>query len=340
VTTEDAEHKPQPEALLKIISGFWISRLVYAIAKLGLADLMQDGPKSVEELAEATQTHAPSLFRVLRALASVGVVNNEGNTFSLTPVSELLVTDAKGSFRWFAVSELGEEHFPAWGNLMHSLKTGEIAFNNLYGMSAWEFFRKNPAQAAIFNDSMSGVTAAANEAILAVLDFSVFNKIVDVGGGHGGLITSILKANPKLKGTLFDAPHVISGAREKVAAEGLTDRCEVISGDFFEAVPPGGDAYVLKWIIHDWHNELAIKILKNCRAQLPLNGKLILIDSVVPENDEPDFSKFIDINMMVMTGGKERTETEFRELLEASGLKFLRVIPTGVPTSIIEAEPA
>ena len=328
-----------PEALLQIISGFWISRAVCIVAKLGLADLMKSGPKSAEQLAAATNTHAPSLFRILRALASVGFLNYNGTEFSLTPVSELVATDTKGSLRWFTISELGQEHFPAWGNLMHSVKTGEIAFDNFFGMDIWTYFQKNPEDAALFNDSMTGVTAALNEAISSVYDYSVFKKIVDVGGGHGGLITSILKANPHLKGLLFDSPQVISGAREKIAASGLGDRCEVVEGDFFKSVPAGGDAYILKWIIHDWNDELSMKILKNCRNQLGLNGKLLLIDCVVPETNEPHFSKFIDLNMLVMTGGKERTEKEFRDLLESSGLRLLRVIPTGMPHSIVEAEP-
>ena len=327
------------EALLQIISGFWISRAVFIVAKLGLADLMKSGPKSAEHLAAATNTHAPSMFRILRALASVGFLNYNGTEFSLTPVSELVSTDAKGSLRWFTISELGQEHFPAWGNLMHSVKTGEIAFDNFFGMDIWTYFQKNPEDAALFNDSMTGVTAALNEAITSVYDYSVFKKIVDVGGGHGGLITSILKANPNLKGLLFDSPQVIAGAREKIATSGIADRCEVVEGDFFKAVPAGGDAYILKWIIHDWNDELSIKILKNCRNQLGLNGKLLLIDCVVPDTNEPHFSKFIDLNMLVMTGGKERTEKEFRDLFEPSGFRLLRVIPTGMPHSIVEAEP-
>ncbi len=327
--------------MLQIISGFWISRAVYVIAKLGIPDLLKSGPKTAEELASATKMHAPSLYRILRALASVGVVSSrEGKRFELTPVSETLVTDAPGSLRWFAVSELGQEHYPAWGNLMHSVKTGEIAFDNFFGVDIWKYFQQHPEDAAVFNDSMSSVTAAANEAITSLYDFSGFNKLVDVGGGHGGLITSVLKSNPQLKGILFDAPQVIEGARARIEAAGLGDRCETIAGDFFKSVPEGGDAYIMKWIIHDWDDERAITILKNCRKQIPSNGRIILVDSVVPETDEPHFSKFIDLNMLVMTGGKERTATEFEELFAAAGFKLLRVIPTDLPTSIIEGAPA
>jgi len=337
---QQVNEQPANLQMLQIISGFWISRGVYVIAKLGIPDLLKSGPKTAEELAEATKMHAPSLFRILRALASVGVLSSaNGGRFAQTPVSETLVTDAPGSLRWFAVSELGQEHYPAWGNLMHSVKTGEIAFDNFFGVDIWKYFQQNPEDAAVFNDSMSSVTAATNEAILSLYDFSNFGTVVDVGGGHGGLITSILKSNPKVKGVLFDAPQVIEGARPKLEAAGLAERCETVAGDFFKSVPAGGDAYVMKWIIHDWDDEKSITILRNCRSRMRANGRLILVDCVVPESDEPHFSKFIDLNMLVMTGGKERTAKEFEQLLGAAGFKLLRIIPTELPTSIVEAEP-
>jgi ubiquinone/menaquinone biosynthesis C-methylase UbiE len=257
----------------------------------------------------------------------------------LTPLSETLVTGVPGSLRWFIISELGQEHYPAWGNLMHSVKTGEIAFDNQFGTDIWGYFKNNPEDAALFNDSMSGMTAVANEQIITHYDFSGFNRVVDIGGGHGGLITSILKTNPQMKGVLFDAPQVIEGARPKLEAAGVADRCETVAGDFFKAVPEGGDAYVMKWIIHDWDDERALTILKHCRNQMKPDGRLIVVDAVVPEGNEPDFSKFFDLNMMVMTGGKERTAAEFEQLLAEAGFKLLRVIPTEVPTSIVEGQP-
>ena len=326
--------------MLQIISGFWISRAVYVIGKLGIPDLLAAGPKTAEELASATKTHAPSLFRILRALVSVGVLNYaEGGRFAQTPLSETLVTDAPGSLRWFAVSELGQEHYPAWGNLMHSVKTGEIAFDNFFGVDIWKYFQQNPEDAVVFNNSMSSVTAVTNEAITSLYDFSQFGTIVDVGGGHGGLITSILKKNPKVKGILFDAAEVIAGARPKIEAAGLADRVETASGNFFKSVPAGGDAYIMKWIIHDWDDKKSDTILRNCRNQMQANSKLILVDCVVPETNEPHFSKFIDLNMLVMTGGKERTEEEFAQLLATADFRLLRVIPTDQPFSIVEAEP-
>lgn len=339
-TVTNTNEVPAALQMLQFVTGFWMSRAVFVLAKLGIPDQLQSGPKSVEELAQATDTHAPSLYRLLRALASNGVVKTENDgRFALTPLSELLVTGAPGSVRSFIISELGQEHYPAWGNLMHSVKTGEIAFDNHFGVDIWGYFAQNPEDAAVFNDSMSNMTAAVNEAIMSRYDFSPFNNIVDVGGGHGGLITSILRQNPQANGVLFDAGVVIEGARPRLEAAGVADRCEAVSGDFFKAVPAGGDAYVMKWIIHDWEDEKAIAILKNCRSQMQPNGRLIIVDCVVPENDEPDFSKTFDLNMMVMTGGKERTAAEFEHLLATAGFKLLRVIPTELPTSIVEAQP-
>jgi len=327
-------------AMLQIIGGFWISRAVHVIAKLGIPDLLRTGPKTAAELASATETHAASLFRVLRALVSVGVLSGESdNRFGLTPLSETLITDVPGSLRWFTVSELGQEHYPAWGNLIHSVRTGEIAFDNFYGTDFWTYFQNNPEDATVFNNSVSGMTAAVNESLRSLFDFSKFNTVVDVGGGHGALITEILKSNPKTKGILFDAPEVIDGARGHLETAGLLERCDAVSGNFFTSVPAGGDAYVMKWILHDWDDERALLILKNCRAQMRPDARLIIVDCVVPETNEPDFSKFIDLNMLVMTGGKERTAREFQDLLAAAGFKLLQVIPTNQPTSIIEAMP-
>ena len=339
MTAPKQQEQPQV-AMFQIISGFWISRGVFVIAKLGIPDILKTGPKTAAELASATDTHAESLFRVLRAMVSVGVLATDSeNRFSNTPVSETLITDAPGSLRWFTISELGQEHYPAWGNLMHSVKTGEIAFDNFFGNDIWAYFRNNPEDATVFNNSMSGITAALNESLRSVYDFSKFKTVVDVGGGHGGLIKEILKSNPNAKGILFDAAEVINGSRERLAEAGLSDRCEAVAGDFFKAVPEGGDAYVMKWIIHDWDDERAIKILKNCRAQMGPDARLIIVDCVVPETNEPHFSKFIDLNMLVMTGGKERTAKEFATLLEASGFRLLQVVGTDQPTSIIEGQP-
>jgi len=341
MTTQPAmDQSSAQDQMLRIISGFWIARAVYVTAKLSIPDLLEHGPKSAAELAAETKTHAQSLYRVLRALASVGVLAEAGGKFALTPLSETLQTNRPGSLRAFALTELGEEHYPAWGELLHSVKTGEIAFDHHFGMDIWAFFSQNSENAKIFNDAMSGVTAAANEAIVSSYDFSGIKKLVDVGGGHGQLLASILEIYPSVSGVVFDAPHVVVGANERIRAAQLSDRCETVGGDFFAAVPGGADGYILKWIIHDWDEEKAIRILTNCRRAIAENGRLLLVEAVIPQNDEPHFGKFIDLNMLVMTGGRERTEAEFKQLFQAAGFALTRVVETPSPFSVIEGRPA
>jgi cyclopropane fatty-acyl-phospholipid synthase-like methyltransferase len=234
------------------------------------------------------------------------------------------------------MTELGEEHYPAWGELMHSVRTGGIAFDKAFGEPVWEFFAKHEENARIFNDAMSGLTAQCEEALHAAYSFAGIKSIMDVGGGHGRLIASILKRNPAMRGILFDSPQVVEGARVTLAEAGLNDRCEVVGGDFFKSVPEGADAIVMKWIIHDWNDEQSIAIMKNCHRALPDGGKLILVEAVVPAGDEMHFAKFMDLNMLVMTGGRERSEEEFRRLYEAAGFRLTRIVPTESPFSVIE----
>lgn len=337
----DSQTEVPPQiAMLQMISGFWISRAIYIIAKLGIADHLAGGPKTAEEIAAATGTHSGAIYRIFRALSSVGVLTEEADQrFGLTPLSETLRTDAPGSLRAFATVELGEEHYPAWGELLYSVKTGEIAFDRHFGMPIWEFFAKNPENARTFDDAMTNVSLAIKDAILASYDATTIRKLADIAGGHGSLLAAILKSNPEMKGVLFDLPGVTEGARKRIEAEGLSDRCEVIAGSFFESVPEGADAYIMKWIIHDWDDERSIAIFKNIRRAIAEGGKLLLVEAVVPPGSEPHFSKFIDLNMLVMTGGRERTEEEYRRLLEAGGFKLTKVIPTDSPMSIIEAAP-
>ncbi|HXI61994.1 MAG TPA: methyltransferase [Pyrinomonadaceae bacterium] len=328
---------PPPIAMLRLISGFWISRGIYIAAKLGLADLIRDGARTADDLAVATGTHAPSLFRVLRALASVGIfTHDEQNRFGDTPLLQTLRSGVPGSLRAFAMTELGEEHYPAWGELLHSVKTGGIAFDHAFGTDVWKYFAQHPDNAKIFNDAMSGMTAQANEALHAAYDFAGIKTLVDIGGGHGGLITSILRRNPEMRGILFDSPPVIEGARPLIESSEVAGRCEPVAGNFFESVPEGADAHIMKWIIHDWDDDQSVTILRNSRRALAEGGKLILVEAVVPAGNEPHFSKFIDLNMLVMTGGRERTEAEFRDLYERAGFRLTRVVPTESPFSVIE----
>lgn len=337
----DADATTTTVAMLRMISGFWLSRALYAAAKLGLADLLKDGSRTVGDLAQLSGTHAPSLLRMLRALASVGVFSEmPDGRFSSTPLSSTLETNAPSSLRGFVISELGEDHYPAWAEFLPSIRTGGIAFDRLFGMSVWQYRAQHPEDARIFDEAMASFTAAGNEAILSGYDFSPFSKIVDVGGGDGSLISGILKANSAVKGVVFDLSHAIMHAQQRLAADGLTNRCQTVAGDFFQSVPAGGDAYVLKWIIHDWDDEKAVTILRNCRREMSEHAKLLLIEAVIPPGNAPSFHKFMDLNMLVMTGGRERTEAEYRALLAAADLNLTGIIATRSEMSVVEAAPA
>ena len=325
------------QGMLQMIMGFWVSRAVQVAAKLGLADLVAKEPKTVAELAAATGTHAPSLYRLMRALASVGVfAEQEDGRFASTPMAAMLETDAPVSLRAFVTSELGEVHYKSWEELLHSVKTGEIAFDKVFGEPIWKYFATHPENARLFNQSMTDLTSMVEPAVVGAYDFKPFKRIVDVGGGHGSLISAILKNNPHLEGILYDAPQVMEGAQERMAARGLTDRCQLMAGDFFSSVPDGGDLYLMKHIIHDWDDEKCIEILKNCRRVMNEQGRVLVVDQVVPSGNAPSLGKFTDLLMLVMVGGKERTEEEFRKLFDAAGLKLTRIIQTPSPMSIIE----
>lgn len=322
--------------MLQMIQGFWVSRAIYAAAKLGIPDLLKDGPKSPEELAKATGTHAPSLYRVLRALHSVGVfAADDRGRFALTPLGDTLRTGVPGSLRFFAIEELGENHYPAWEKVLHSVKTGAIAFNHVYGASKWQYMTKHPDEATIFDEAMASFSSVVAAAIVAAYDFSSSATLVDIGGGDGLLLSTILQANPQLRGVLADLPHVTEGALRRFQVEELTERCQIAPGDFFDSVP-AADTYVLKWIIHDWDDERSVAILKNCRRAMTKGGKVLLVEAVIGPGTTTAFSKFMDLNMLVMTGGRERTEAEYRALFDAAGLRLARVIPTHTEMSILE----
>lgn len=327
---------PPPIAVLQMIGSYWITRMLYEVTNLGIADLIDEQPRPASALADATGMHPRALYRVLRALAGVGIfAEDEAGNFHLTPVGATLRRNAPDSMRAMVLSELGGEHFDAWTNLAQSIQTSEIAFDHKYGEDVWAYYAKTPERAAIFNESMTNVSENTNAAVVAAYDFSSIKKLVDVAGGHGSLLAGILNANPHLHGVLFDQPHVVNGADAKLAS--LANRCEIVGGNMFEAVPSGADAYIMKWIIHDWNDERSLTILKNIHRAMSENGKLLLIEMVVPPGNDMHFAKLLDVNMLVMTGGCERTETEYAELFAQAGFKLTRIVPTEGPASVIEA---
>jgi hypothetical protein len=341
MSKENGMTMPQlpPEAILpQMILGGLMQKSIWVAAKLGVADLLAEKPRTAEEIAEATDTHAPSLYRVLRLLATAGVfAENSERKFELTPIAELLRSDTPNSMRDYAIM-MGEDWiWQAYGELMYSVKTGEIAHNKVQGMSSFEFFAKNEEVGNIFNRAMTNLSLLSAPAIAEGYDFSGIGKLVDIAGGHGLLLATILKANPHLQGVLFDLPFVIEGSGELLDSEGVAGRIEKVSGDFFESVPAGADAYMMKHIIHDWNDEQSIKILQNINRAMNDDGKVLIVEMVVPKGNEPSPAKGLDIVMLTIEGGKERTEKEYRELLDAASLRLTRIIPTRSPYSIVEA---
>ena len=331
---------PPPVALLQMMTGYWISKAIYLAAKLGIADLLADGLVSSDELAAATQTHAPSLYRVLRALASVEIFSEVApGRFAFTPMAELLRSGTPNSMRALAIM-YAEEQYRAWGDVLHSVRTGQPAFDHAFGMSYFEYFAKHPEASRVFNEAMVGWTNQVVDAVVAAYDFSAFGTIVDVGGGHGALLAAILRSNPAARGILFDLPHVVEGAEPFLAAAGVADRCTRVGGDFFAEIPAGADAYVLAQILHDWDDERSLAILRQVRRAVPDHGKLLVVELVLPEGNEPAFGKWMDLHMMVLLSGRERTAAEYATLFRATGFDLARTLPTPTGQSIVEALPA
>ena len=338
---DNRKAQPQPVSpsmqMMQILwPGALAAQAVHVGAKFSLADLVGSGPKNIEQLANATHTHPSSLGRVLRALTSLGIfVEDREGHYRQTALSDTLRSDHPESIRPFAMM-LGS-HF-VWtpsGALEETVRTGQPSFERIYGAPFFEYLAGHSDDAAVFNDAMSS-SPRHLAAILEAYDFSKFERLVDVGGGHGLLLAAILSANPHLRGVLYDLPAVVAGA-STLQREAITQRCEIIGGDFFEGVPAGADAYVLKGIIHDWNDQAALKILKNCRQAIPPNGTLLLVETVLSQTSDPA-SALMDMLMMVLTSGRERTESEFRSLLREAGFSMMHVI-WGGGISMIETRP-
>jgi hypothetical protein len=334
-----APAEPVNYAIFKMACGYWISQSLYVVTKLGIPDLVAGGPKTAEELSAATGTDGPSLYRVLRALATQGVfLEDENRRFRQTPISECLV-DRPGSQRAMVVM-MGEEHYRAYGELMYSVRTGKPCFEHVYGTPVFDYLAKHPEAAATFDAAMTGIHGRETAAMIDAYDFSQFGTVIDIGGGNGTVLRTVLEKHPTLRGVLYDLPHVIERARPGMAASPAGPRAELVSGSFFESVPEGGDAYMMRHIIHDWNDEQCRTILGLCRRAMKPQARLLVIDAVIKPGNEPQFSKFLDITMLALPGGKERTEAEFRELFRSAGFELSRIVPTKSEVSIIEGKPA
>jgi O-methyltransferase len=331
---------PAPEAaehVFRLITGHIVASAVNIAAQLGIADKLAHGPRSSADLARECQVDEAALYRLLRALASVDVFTEVSpRTFDLTPAGAAL---QDGPVRAMALWIAGAFNFRVYADAMHSVKTGESAVPTTTGKGLFEFFAGEPALSKIFNDAMTGFSHTVIPAVVDAYDFSGITTLVDIAGGHGAVLTSILQKYPSMNGVLFDLGHVIEGAKARIAAQGLSDRVTTASGDFFTAVPAGGDAYIMKHIIHDWDDQKATLILKNIRAVLPRDGRVILLEAVIPPGNEPGFGKILDLEMLVIPGGKERTEEEFRALFAAADFELTRIAATRSPLSVVEARP-
>lgn len=323
----------------RLIEGYQISQAIHASVMLGIADLLAAGSRTNDELAAATGTHAPTLYRLLRALASVEVLRElDDRRFELTTLGECLRTDVPHSLASWAAFVGRPYYWQAWTGLLHSVHTGENAFRHINGMDVWTYRSNYPEENAIFNRAMIALSRRSFADLLATYDFGRFHTLVDVGGGNGALLAAILGAHPMLQAILFDQPHVVAAAPALLAEAGVAERCQVVAGDFFVAVPRGADAYVLRVIIHDWEDEEAIRILRTVRAAIRTDGLLLLIEHVIGPPNEGREAKFSDLNMLVSPGGRERTQEEFATLLAAADFNLVRVVDAGA-YAVIEATP-
>jgi hypothetical protein len=327
------------EILLQIATGHFVASALYGVLSTGIPDLLKSGSKSVAELAVLAGVHEGALYRVMRALSAAGVfAENPVRTFSLSPLSELLCKDAQNSVRQMALWLTLPFHFEVYGELCHSLRTGETVSEKLYGLPCFDYLAQNKEINDIFNDAMTEFSANVVPAVLEACDFSSLsgNTLVDIAGGHGKVLTEILKKHPGVRGILFDLDHVVKGAVPRIESEGLSSRCSVAHGDFFKAVP-SGNAYIMKHIIHDWDDAHALTILKNIHAAGAPGASLFLIEAVMAPGNEPHFAKVVDLEMMLLPGGCERTEQEYRDLLAQAGFKLTKIVKTKSPLDLIEA---
>jgi len=331
-----------PRALLEqLIGGYRLTQMLYVVAELGVADqLARHGLLSAADLAAACGADTDALHRILRGLASVGIfASDAAGRFGLTPAAELLCEDHPESLRPLVIDYGQPWWWQAWGHLLKTARSGETAFPAVHGQDFFDYLRQHPAELARFNAHMTAMTKPVARAVAATLELGAAGRIVDVAGSHGILLAAVLAANPAVQGILFDLPEVIAGAREQLTALPGAERIECMAGSFFEAIPAGADLYLLKDIIHDWDDAMAVKILSCCRTAMGPAARLVLIERVIEPGDEPAAGKLLDISMLVLTGGRERTAGQYAKLLAAAGLKLTGISATGSSHSLIEAVP-
>ena len=329
---------PPPAQLVQMATAHWMSHILYVAAKLSLADHLAKGPKGADELAGITKTHAPSLRRFMRTLAHLGVVTeDEAARFALTPLGEALKTGAQGAARAAILTLASPWITGGWERLLESVQTGRPGLEQALGMPIFDWLAKHPEEASLFSETMVSFHGAEPAAVAAAYDFSGMTPIVDVGGATGNLLAAILDKYPGSRGILYDLPHVVRDAPKLIQAHNLVDRVTIQSGSFFERVPEGGDVYLLSHIIHDWSEEQCLTILGHCRRVMKPSSRVLIIEMVLPAGNAPHPGKMLDMMMLVGPGGQERTEPEYRTLLNKADLRLTRVVPTASAVSVVEA---
>ncbi|HXW80981.1 MAG TPA: methyltransferase [Acidimicrobiales bacterium] len=326
--------------LIGLTLGYQISAAIGAVAGLGIPDRLAGGPRSTEALAEEAGVDVSALERLLRCMVAIGVLERVAGRYGLTEMGQLLRADHPGSLRSGAMLYVEDWMWRPFAHVADAVRTGRTGFAVAHGIGLWQYLDDNPEAGGVFNQHMARSAARMAAALTGTYDFANVECLVDVGGGHGALVCSVLKANPTMRAVVFDRPSVMAGAAKQLAQAGLADRCDLVGGDFFEAVPPGGDAYVLSWIVHDWSDSDAVRILGNVRTAVSDRGRLLLIEEVLPPDGVADFVHTSELAMLVIAGGRERTEAEFRQLYESAGFELTRVLPIqSSPRSIIEGRP-
>jgi len=331
--------------LMRLMAGYQVAQTIYAAASLGIADLLRDETRSSAALAGESATDASSLFRLLRALVSIGILDEvKPDCFKLTPLGSCLRSDSASKGRSLALWLGGENMWRTWGDLLHCIRTGESAFSHVYGTkNVFDYYAAHPELEEITSAGFAALTCYFAVAVVEAYDFSKFGTVADVGGGRGALLATLLGKNPRLRGILFDLPHVAPASATLLREAGVTSRCEIAAGDMFESVPAGADAYILSRVIHDWDDERSKEILSTCRAAMPSTATLLLLERVLPDvaaRSAENQGRFLgDINMLVRTGGRERTAEEFRVLLATAKFELIRVVPTSTEISVVEAVP-
>ena len=325
--------------MLELLTGYWASQMLFVAAKLGIADALARGPATPAVLAKRAGAHAPSLHRLLRALAGIGVVaEGAGGRFRLTSLGATLRSDAPQSLHHFAMMIVDDYNWNAWGQLLYGVQTGKLAFEQVHGAPIFEYLRAHPEQDRTFSASMASISGPQNDAVAKAYDFSRLGTLVDVGGAHGHLLATVLRRHRRVRGVLYDQPQVVAAAAKGgfITDKKVAARITTAGGNFFEHIPAGADGYMMKYIIHDWNDDQCETILRNCRQAMAPGGRVLVVEHVIGAGNKPDFGKMMDINMLVLTGGQERTQEQFKALFARAGLRLKRVYATDSAVSIVE----